>query len=291
MATDPIKKPLNRSEQTKTEKQFNAGIKLYDIDFTIMEHMIDNVVPSLEILGESLKIPVLYGNSERWKNVQKDGFARDARGQIQIPLIMFKRNSIDRDDNISSMMNRHLSYPAQSRYSIKHKYDLFSQMTETTPPLEQYNITMPDYITLTYEVIIWTDFIEQMNKVIESFQYGTDDYWGDRNGFKFRVKIDSFDNTTEISEGSQRIVRTNFIMLAHAYLLPEKFANQPTTKKALTVKKVMWNNNIVSTDATKLTTVVKKLPKKSTTPAFDFEAAYYALLNDTSYDGGGADTW
>lgn len=241
MATDPLKKPLNRALQTKKEKQFNAGIKLYDIDLTIAEHMIDTIMPTLEIMGDNVKVPVLYGNSERWKSVQKDGFIKDSRGQLQIPLVMFKRNSIERDDNMSSMMNRHLSYTAQSRYSKKHKYDLFSQMIGTHKPVEQYNITIPDYVTLTYEVIIWTDFIEHMNTVVEAFQYATDDYWGDRDGFKFRVKIDSFDNTTEVSDGSQRIIRTNFTMVVNAYLLPEKFDNEPTTKKAYTIKKVIWN--------------------------------------------------
>lgn len=243
MATDPLKKPLNRAEQLQTEKQFNPSIKLYDIDLTIMEHIIDNIVPTLEILGEPLKIPVIYGNSERWKAVQKDGYTKDTKGQLQVPLIMFKRNSIERDDNMSSMMNRHVTYPAQTKYSQKHRYDLFSQMVGTKRPVEQYNITMPDYVTLTYEVMIWTDFTEHMNKVVEAFQYATDDYWGNKSGFKFRVKIDSFDNTTELSEGSQRIVRTNFTMVVNAYLLPEKFDNQPTTQKALTIKKVIWNND------------------------------------------------
>jgi len=245
MATDPLKKPLNRAEQLQTEKQFNASIKLYDIDLTIMDHIIDNIVPTLEILGEPLKIPVIYGNAERWKSVQKDGYTKDVKGQLQVPLIMFKRNSIERDDNMSSMMNRHVTYPAQTKYSPKHKYDLFSQMVGTKRPVEQYNITMPDYVTLTYEVMVWTDFTEHMNKVVEAFQYATDDYWGDKSGFKFRVKIDSFDNVTEVSEGSQRIVRTNFTMIVNAYLLPEKFANQPTTKKALTIKKVIWKTNLL----------------------------------------------
>jgi hypothetical protein len=118
-------------------------------------------------------------------------------------------------------------------------------MVGTKRPIEQFNITMPDYVTLSYEILIWTDFVEHMNKVVEAFQYATDDYWGDKNGFKFRVKIDSFDNTTEVSEGSQRIVRTNFTMVVNAYLLPEKFNNQPTTSKALTIKKVVWKTDLL----------------------------------------------
>ena len=136
-------------------------------------------------------------------------------------------------------------------------------MTATEKPVELYDIVIPDYVTLTYEVIIWTDFTEHMNKVVEAFQYATDEYWGDKNGFKFRVKIDSFDNTTELSEGSQRIVRTNFTMAVNAYLLPEQFDNESTHKKSISPKKVVFG---LETDLTGLdggnvtnSTIKKKL--------------------------------
>jgi len=247
MSIDPLKRKLNRGEQLKTEPQNHKGVKLYDVDMAIAEHMIDVVVPTVEVFNEKVKVPVVYGNPERWMSVQKHGYLRDKQGQIQIPLIMFKRNSIARDESMPSTMNRNLIYPTVSKYSKKHKYDLFSQMTGTKRPVEQYNITMPDYVSISYEVMIWTDYTEHMNKIIEAFQYATDEYWGDKSGFKFRVKIDSFDNTTEVGEGSQRIVRTSFTMAVNAYLLPEKFDNESTTKKSLSPKKVVWG---IETDLT-----------------------------------------
>jgi len=38
----------------------------------------------------------MYGSPERWKAVQKDGFHRDKNGKIQAPLIMFKRDSVEK---------------------------------------------------------------------------------------------------------------------------------------------------------------------------------------------------
>ena len=265
MAIDPLKnKPINRALQYKKESiEKGKGVKLYDVDLAMAEHMIDTVLPTVEIFQEKQKIPVVYGNPERWKSVQKDGYLRDKKGMLQIPLVMFKRNSIERNDTLSNTMNRHVSYPSVSKYSKKHRYDRFSAMTATEKPVELYDIVIPDYVTLTYEVIIWTDFTEHMNKVVEAFQYATDEYWGDKGGFKFRVKIDSFDNTTEISEGSQRIVRTNFTMAVNAYLLPEQFDNESTHKKSISGKKVVWG---LETDMTGLdggnvtnSTIKKKL--------------------------------
>tara|TARA_B100000902_G_C27269299_1_gene895411 strand:+ start:658 stop:1803 length:1146 start_codon:yes stop_codon:yes gene_type:complete len=242
MAVDPLKKlPKNRALQYKKESiEQGKGVRLYDVDLAMAEHMIDTVLPTVEIFQEKQKVPVVYGNPERWKSIQRDGFLRDKKGVLQIPLVMFKRNSISRDDAFANTMNRHISYPSISKYSKKHRYDKFSAMTGIEKPVELYDIVMPDYVNITYEVIIWTDFTEHMNKIVEAFQYATDEYWGDKDGFKFRVKIDSFDNTTEVSEGSQRIVRTNFTMAVYAYLLPEQFDNESTHKKSLSPKKVVW---------------------------------------------------
>tara|TARA_B110000211_G_scaffold98753_1_gene115013 strand:- start:4441 stop:5595 length:1155 start_codon:yes stop_codon:yes gene_type:complete len=242
MAIDPLKniKPNKALQYKKESIEQGKGVKLYDVDLAIAEHMIDTVLPTVEIFQEKQKVPVVYGNPERWKSVQKDGYLRDKKGMLQIPLVMFKRNSINRDDSLSNTMNRHVSYPSVSRYSKKHRYDKFSAMSSTQKPVEVYDVVIPDYVNITYEVIIWTDFTEHMNKIVEAFQYATDEYWGDKGGFKFRVKIDSFDNTTEVSEGSQRIVRTSFTMAVYAYLLPEQFDNESTHKKSIVPKKVVW---------------------------------------------------
>jgi len=251
MAVDPLKNiPLNRGTQLKREgNELGKGVRLYDVDLAIAEHMIDTVVPSIEVFREKVKVPVLYGNPERWTSVQKQGYLKDKNGALQIPLIMFKRNSIERNDTMASSMNRHVSYPSVSMYSKKHRYDKFSAMTGTAKPVEVFDVIMPDYVTVSYEVIIWTDFTEHMNKIVEAFQYATDEYWGEKSGFKFKVKIDSFDNTTEVGEGSQRIVRTTFTMMVNAYLLPEQFNNESTHKKSLTPKKVVWG---METDLTGL---------------------------------------
>jgi len=72
MSIDPLKKPFSRAEQLKTEPQNHKGVKLYDVDLAIAEHMMDVVVPTVEVLGEKVKVPVLYGNPERWKNIKKE---------------------------------------------------------------------------------------------------------------------------------------------------------------------------------------------------------------------------
>ena len=83
---------------------------------------------------------------------------------------MYKRNPLERDD-ASNSINRYLSYPTYQKYNNKQKYDKFSLMNGVQPNTQNYNITVPDYVSITYEVMVWTSFTEHMNKVVEQFQY------------------------------------------------------------------------------------------------------------------------
>lgn len=234
-----IRKEQNRAKQLPIEKQYIKGVSLVDIDTAIAQYMSDAIIPPLEENGNTLKVPLTYGNAERWTNVRKEGYLRDDRGKIQIPLVMFKRNSIERDSSLQ-FFNEDLYLPTYKKWNKKNKYDRFSLMNNTKPSYELYNIRVPEYVTLTYEVMIWTSFTEHMNKVVEAFQWATDRYWGSDDKYKFRVRIDSFDNQQELGEGSERIIRTSFTMSVNAYLLPDRYANAPTVKKEYSYKRVVF---------------------------------------------------
>ena len=233
------KKETNRALQRSISKEFTKGVKLLDIDTTIAEYMVDTIIPDVEENGNKVKVPLLYGNAERWNNARAKGYLRDQRGKIQIPLVMFKRNSIDRQDGMAQFKDVN-TLPAYKKYSQKNRYERFSLQLGASRPFEQYEVSVPDYVTVTYEVMIWTSFTEHMNKIVEAFQYATDRYWGKEDGFKFRTRIDSFDNQQEVGEGSERVIRTTFTMTVNAYLLPETYDENPTVKKSFTPKKVVF---------------------------------------------------
>ena len=233
------KKESNRSLQRSVDKEFVKGVKLIDIDTTIAEYMMDTIIPDVTEQGNVVKVPLLYGNAERWTNARKQGYLRDQRGKIQIPLIMFKRNSIERDGSLAQFKDLN-TLPAYRRYSPTNRYERFTLQSSAKPAYEQYFISVPDYVTVSYEVMIWTSFTEHMNKIVEAFQYATDRYWGKEDGFKFRTRIDSFDNQQEVGEGSERVIRTTFTMTVNAYLLPETYDENPTVRKSFTPKKVTW---------------------------------------------------
>jgi hypothetical protein len=233
------KKYTNRANQIPIEPQYVKGVNLIDIDTTIAEYMSDIIIPTVEENGNSVKVPLIYGNAERWKNARKDGYLRDGRGKIQIPLIMFKRNSIERDSSVQ-FFKEALSIPSFQKYSAKNRYEKFSLQVGARPVYELYNVRVPSYVTVTYEVMIWTSFTEHMNKIVEAYQYATDRYWGKDDGYKFRVRVDSFDTQQEVGEGTERIIRTTFTMVVNAYLLPETFNEIPTVEKSFSKKRIVF---------------------------------------------------
>ncbi len=238
MSTNPLRKS-DRINQTKSTKEdVKQSISLFDIDYAMMSYLEDTALPTLDNNGVALKIPVIYGNSERWNGARRQGIYRDDKGKIQLPLMMIRRTSIAKDDTMP-MLNRHVSYSGITKYSKDNKYDRFTLLGKNTQPkYEIYKIQMPEYVELNYDCMVWTSYTEHLNAVIEQLQY-TGTYWGDKDKFKFRTSLGDFNVVNEVGEGTERINRIEFSLTVKAYLLPEKFDGQSTIKKSMSTKRVV----------------------------------------------------
>jgi hypothetical protein len=237
-AIDPLRKS-GRNFQTKSEKgDVKQSITLYDIDYAIMSYLEEVVLPKLEQNNQSITIPVIYGNSERWVGARRQGVYRDSAGKIQLPLMMIRRTSVAKNENMA-MLNRHVSYRSITKYSKQNKYDRFSILGSTIKPkYNVYNITMPDYVEINYECMAWTNFTEHLNTVVESLTFASDEYWGDKHKFKFNTVISDYNIINEVGDGTERINRVEFNLNVKAYLLPEKFDGQDTIKKGGNITRV-----------------------------------------------------
>jgi len=199
-------------------KQFTIGLR--DIDETIVYYFNNVIRPSVIQNSTKKNVPIIYGSPERWAAVQKDGFYRDKNGKIQAPLIMYKRDSIEKNRSIGNKLdaNSPNNYGIfKKSFSKKNVYDRFSILNNRNKVDEYYGVIVPDYVNLTYSCIVFTDYIEQMNKIVESINFASDAYWGDPEKFKFRAMIDNFTTVTELNQGEDRKVRTEFQinMLGH----------------------------------------------------------------------------
>lgn len=244
---------VNRAEQVRrdTDKQKNNTVRLIDIDTTIMKQL-EKFQLTVTDEGNQIKVPMYYASPEKWKSIQKDGIIRDYNGKMILPALVYQRTSSEKDQAMM-MFNRYLTYPVMRQYSEKNRYTKFSTlMGQNIPVREVYDVVMPDHMVFTYHFIVWTEYVEQMNTIVERINFETEDYWGDALGLRFRTKIDSFSHTIELQVDQDRIVKTEFDLLVNGYLLPDMNYSladgKMTTQKWFTPKKVVMGVETVATD-------------------------------------------
>ena len=246
-------KPLPRKQRVlnrgylysrSKEDMKTPSVTLMDMDSAIMFYFENVIKPSVKDNGENVKVPTMYASPERWKSIKRDGFMRDKKRQVITPVIAYRRTSIEKDEMIPQdkldANNPHLFYTFEKKFTQENRYDNMSTQIGLLPQREYYNVALPDYVTLTYDFIIWTSYIEQMNKIVERITYSDGAYWGDPDKLRFRSRVDSFTDATEVSD-VERLVRTNFSVTLRGYLLPEgNFDHRSTTQKFLSPKKVIF---------------------------------------------------
>jgi len=222
LASQPNNRGNNLSFRDDKTKPLKIGIQ--DIDEAVFYYFNEVIRPSVYQNGERLPVPVIYGAPEKWKSYQKDGYYRDEKGKIMAPLIMIKRTSLEKNRTIANKLdaNNPSNFNVFTKtYDKRNAYDQFSVLNNRRPSKTYYASVVPDYLTLNYECVIFTYYVEQLNKVVESIQYASDSYWGDPERFKFNARIDSFAFETQMQTDNERMVRSSFAIKLNGYVVPE----------------------------------------------------------------------
>ena len=155
--------------------------------------------------------------------------------KIQSPLIAYKRTGVTKNRTLTSKIDANfpsLYYSQEVKYNQINKYDQFSVLTNSKPIKTYINTVVPDFVDITYDVIIWTDYIEGMNSILESVIYTEGTYWGDIEKFKFRTKIDGITNTTDLLQDSDRVVRSTFTVTLFGQIVPDVLAKELSKKQS-----------------------------------------------------------
>ena len=213
--------------QDKSDKEVKIG--LYEIDETIKYYFDNTIVPRItDGKGRQMKIPVVYGSPERWKSVQKSSFYRDDSGKVQFPLIMYRRTGMTKTLDIGSKVdanNPQVGY-TENQYSKTNAYDRFSKAIKTNCIRKFSKMIIPDYVKLSYECIIWTDYLQDMNKIVEAINFAEGTYWGDPKKFSFISKVDSFSGTQEVEVGQDRLIKTSFNIEMDGFIITDNIQKQ-----------------------------------------------------------------
>ena len=248
---------VDRANQVRrdNDKLQDINIGLYDIDETI-KYYFDDVV-KLQVIngsGNVEKVPVQYATPENWKSIQASEIKRNSRGKIQLPFLVFKRDSITKDRNLGNKLdpNNPLYTVVEQKYNLDNRYNKFDILNKKLQNTKKVRILqkviVPDYVTVTYSCIVYTEFLTQMNSIIEAVSYGEGTYWGDKNKYMVRAKIDDFPSTVELEIGKDRVVKSEFQITINGHIIPNNIQQQAAigSNKAYSVAQISFGESVVT---------------------------------------------
>jgi hypothetical protein len=248
----PGQPEFNRALETslKGDDTKTITIGLEDHDNTIMYYLENVIKPTVIQNNRQIAVPIIYGSPERWKSIQADGFYRDVNGKIMTPLIMLKRESFEKNRNIGNKLDGNSVHNVQyfeKGYSSKNNYDNFNVLRNQKPQKEYILGIIPDYITITYKLSVYTDYTEQMNKIIEALEFASDSYWGDPERFLFRAAITSFPTPTLLENGADRASKSDLSLIVQGYIIPDTInvAKAGPSPKSYNVTKTSFTEKVV----------------------------------------------
>jgi hypothetical protein len=101
--TNSVNRALQTSFKDDTIKPFSIGLE--DLDWAVMYYFQNVIRPTVKQNEELIPVPVIYGSPEKWASFQKFGFIRDLNSRIMAPLLMFKRNNIEKNRSLANKLD------------------------------------------------------------------------------------------------------------------------------------------------------------------------------------------
>tara|TARA_R110002012_G_scaffold217939_3_gene389187 strand:+ start:3173 stop:3991 length:819 start_codon:yes stop_codon:yes gene_type:complete len=241
---------INRADETRRDNDIIKTPKctIEDVDWAIMSYIQDIIKPQISENGNLIDVPIMYANGEKWAQVQSKGYMRDRKGKIMTPVITIRKNSITEREMLKKLdVNQNPDGNAQvlqNKHTKINRYDRFSVQQGAKPVKEFYVAAIPEYIDVAYELLLWTEYTEQMNSLIEQIMPTGGFAWG--TTWKFPTFIQDYTFETLNATGEDRIVRATLPLMCKATLLMPDELRRSTLQKQYSVKRISFGNEYES---------------------------------------------
>ena len=229
----------------------DISIALYDVDYAIKWHIENTIHPTITEENSVITVPVLFAAGEKWSAVQKHGYLRDNQGKLLTPMLMIKRNSVTKREDIQDLKvleTQEARITFEKKYTAANRYDRFS-LSNKTPVKEYYSMDVPKFVQIEYELLIWTNNSIQLNEIVEQLMWFDGKAFGDAHKFITHIDPPSFEAVN--NTGEDRIVRANMSMRTKAHILNTHGPNAPSLYKLNPVNRIVValevDSNIEST--------------------------------------------
>lgn len=129
------------------------------------------------------KVPVIFATGERWALIRDNKGIRDDNGTLILPLISVRRTLIDRTPGEHALGQETPSITIRKQIHSKTaniQNALYARAVRGFPqpkrePVYEYlTIPFPDFANVYYEIVIWAQYQNQMNEILEKIFYNYD---------------------------------------------------------------------------------------------------------------------
>ena len=198
------------------------------------------------------KVPVIWLGAERAFQVKKDQLLRDSDDRLKLPIISVTRESIAKDPTFKGRFQAH--YNEKDDYkggtvTITRRIQqektrnftnadiarILKDSRETGPQLnnkhktvyQEITIPVPSYVTVMYNIILRTEYQQQMNDLVAPFITKTGNINGfffEQEGYKYEGFIEpSFNETKNVKDlgDDERMFETSVSIKVLGYLIGE----------------------------------------------------------------------
>ena len=204
------------------------SIGLTDIDTAVIRHMQNVMKPVVKESNELIKVPIMYGNEDRWKSIRSRGVLRDKNNTIILPVIVIKRTGVAMNDAMplsfdNDVKGKFISVVRSSNgWSKNNRYDRFSVLTGQKPVEEFVKTGMPDFVVCTYNIVMMTAFMEQMNDLNTIMVEHLETYWGDSTSYRFLTALEGdISNEVQMESQGERLIKNELTITIKGYMIPE----------------------------------------------------------------------
>jgi hypothetical protein len=115
LEAQPGQPEFNRASQVslKDDNHSTINLGLQEHDDAVLYYLENVIRPTVTHNERQIAVPIIYGSPERWKSIQYDGFYRDKNGKTMAPLIMFKRESFEKNRSLGNKLDGNVVHNVQ----------------------------------------------------------------------------------------------------------------------------------------------------------------------------------
>jgi hypothetical protein len=230
---------------------------IYDVDNAIISYLSDIIQLQIIENNNIIPVPVIYANGEKWAQIRERGYMYDVSDKLMTPAAVIKRNSITERDMLKKLdvnwnpetdndyARNTLTF--ENPYTKRNRYDRFSVLQGTRPRRELYVSSIPEYVEVSYDLLLWAEYTEQLNSMVEQIMPTGGFAWG--TTWKFPTFIQDYTFETASGPGEDRIVRATLPLTVKATLLMPYELRRSSLQKRYSIKRIVFGSENESFNA------------------------------------------